>query len=94
MTAPEGTPLARVEGVVRGKLFWVFSKLAEKALLFQPAAPKEYASGKGFHYPGRSSRLLLTDETRRAVGECRRRRRSRRRTSSVPRSDRWCGIMR
>lgn len=62
VAAPEGTPLAQVEATVRGKLFWVFAKLAEKALLFQPAPQKEYVSGEGFHYLGRSYRLLLTEE--------------------------------
>ncbi len=62
VTAPEGTPLPQVEAVVRGKLFWVFSKLAEKALLFQPPPRKEYVSGEGFHYLGRSYRLLLVDD--------------------------------
>jgi predicted metal-dependent hydrolase len=61
VTAPEGTPLGQVEGVVRRKLFWVFAKLAEKALLFHPPPKKEYVSGEGFHYLGRSYRLLLTD---------------------------------
>ena len=63
VAAPEKTPLSEVAGVVRGKLFWVFSKLAEKALLFRPAPAKEYVSGEGFHYLGRSYRLLLTDES-------------------------------
>jgi predicted metal-dependent hydrolase len=62
VAAPEGTPLGQVEAVVRRKLFWVFAKLAEKALLFQPPPRKEYVSGEGFHYLGRSYRLLLTDE--------------------------------
>src|SRR5262245_56360039 len=61
VTAPEGEPLDKVEAVVRKKLFWVFAKLTEKALLFQPPPTKEYVSGEGFHYLGRSYRLLLTD---------------------------------
>ncbi len=48
--------------MVRGKLFWVFSKLSEKALQFHPAPDKEYVSGEGFHYLGRSFRLLLTED--------------------------------
>lgn len=59
VSAPQATPLAKVEAVVRGKLFWVFGKLAEKALLFQPAPEKEYVTGEGFFYLGRSYRLLL-----------------------------------
>ncbi|HBI45534.1 MAG TPA: hypothetical protein DDY78_22170 [Planctomycetales bacterium] len=60
VTASEDAPLAQVESVARGKLFWVFAKLAEKALLFQPPPAKEYVSGKGFHYLGRSERRKLT----------------------------------
>lgn len=63
VSAPEETPLAHVEKVVRSKLFWVFAKLAEKALLFRPAPQKEYVSGEGFHYLGRSYRLLLVERT-------------------------------
>ncbi len=58
---PEKADLARVEAVVRAKLFWVFTKLAEKALLFRPVPEKEYISGEGFFYLGRSYRLLLVD---------------------------------
>src|SRR5262249_23631952 len=62
VAAPVETDTGKVEGVVRGKLFWVFAKLAEKALLFQPAPAKDYVSGEGFYYLGRSYRLLLADE--------------------------------
>jgi len=62
VAAPESAPSDQVEAVVRSKLFWVFAKLAEKALLFKPAPPKEFVSGEGFHYLGRSYRLLLTDD--------------------------------
>jgi predicted metal-dependent hydrolase len=62
ITAPEETPVPDIETVVRKKLFWIFAKLAEKALLLQPALAKEYVSGEGFHYLGRSYRLLFTAE--------------------------------
>jgi len=60
--APRPAPLVQVEALVRGKLTWVFDKLAEKALLSQPGPAKEYVSGAGFHYLGRSHRLLLTND--------------------------------
>lgn len=59
---PDQADLAQVEKTVRGKLFWVFTKLAEKALLFQPSPEREYVSGAGFYYLGRSYRLLLVDD--------------------------------
>jgi predicted metal-dependent hydrolase len=59
---PHQDDIEQVEKAVRGKLFWVFTKLAEKALLFQPAPEKEYVSGEGFYYLGRSYRLLLVDD--------------------------------
>lgn len=62
VAVPDGADMAQVEKAVRGKLFWVFTKLAEKALLFQPVPEKEYVSGEGFYYLGRSYRLLLVDE--------------------------------
>jgi predicted metal-dependent hydrolase len=63
VSAPSGADLNGVEQAVRARLFWVFTKLAEKALLFQPAPEKEYVSGEGFCYLGRSYRLQLTDGT-------------------------------
>src|SRR4051794_12678910 len=61
VAVPEGAGMTQVEEAVRAKLFWVFTKLAEKALLFQPTPEKEYVSGEGFYYLGRSYRLLLVD---------------------------------
>jgi predicted metal-dependent hydrolase len=62
VAVPDQADMAEVEEVVRSKLFWVYSKLTEKQLLFNPGPPKEYVSGEGFPYLGRSYRLLLTDE--------------------------------
>ena len=61
VAAPVGLAADRVEAAVRGKLLWVYTKLAGQALLFRAAAPKQYVSGEGFYYLGRSHRLLLTD---------------------------------
>lgn len=44
------------------KLLWVYTKLAEKKLLFQPSRPKKFIDGEGFYYLGKSYRLLLVDE--------------------------------
>jgi predicted metal-dependent hydrolase len=59
--APAETPLAEVEAFAREKRFWIYTKLAEKELLLPPAQPKEFVSGEGFYYLGRSYRLLLVD---------------------------------
>src|SRR5262245_12481573 len=61
VAAPVALEVARVESVVQGKLLWVYRKLAEQALLFRDTTQKEYVSGEGFCYLGRSYRLLLTE---------------------------------
>lgn len=57
--APEGTEARRLESAVRAKRFWLYTKMAEKESLRQTVPSKEYVSGEGFHYLGRSYRLLL-----------------------------------
>lgn len=59
LTAPHDCSVERVEQVAREKQFWVYSKLAEKNLLFRAPPPKEYVSGESFFYLGRSYRLKL-----------------------------------
>lgn len=61
LTAPEDCPEATIEEIVRKKQLWVHTKLAQKRLLFRPRAQKEYVTGEGFQYLGRSYRLLLVD---------------------------------
>ncbi len=61
VAVPDQVEVAEVEAAVRSKLLWVFGKLAEKSLLFKPGPEKEYVSGEGFCYLGRSYRLLLID---------------------------------
>lgn len=43
------------------KRLWIDTKLAEKEALGRPAPAREYVSGEGFPYLGRSYRLLLVD---------------------------------
>ena len=60
--APEGTGTGTLEGFVRDRQFWIYTKLAEKSALLHPGPAKEFVSGEGFRYLGRSYRLLLVDD--------------------------------
>jgi predicted metal-dependent hydrolase len=40
---------------------WIYKKLAEKDLLLSPRPTREFVTGEGFAYLGRSHRLLLRD---------------------------------
>jgi predicted metal-dependent hydrolase len=59
LVAPNKVPTERLERFVRAKRFWVYTKLAARALLPPPAPPKQFVSGEGFPYLGRFHRLLL-----------------------------------
>lgn len=59
--APSGCPPERLSDFVQEKRFWIYRKLAEKELVRVPLARKEYVTGEGFLYLGRSYRLLLVD---------------------------------
>jgi predicted metal-dependent hydrolase len=67
LTAPHDCSVERVEEIARAKQFWVYSKLAEKNLLFRAPPPKEYVSGESFFYLGRSYRLKLVADADQAV---------------------------
>ena len=60
--APLGTPPELLEGFIQDKQFWVYTKLAQKDALSHPVQTKEFVTGEGFRYLGRSYRLLLVDE--------------------------------
>lgn len=62
LSAPEGCPTRLMEKFVREKRFWIYRKLAEKDALTPAAPKKQFVSGEGFPYLGRSYRLLLVDE--------------------------------
>lgn len=59
--APEDLGHGLIEDFICEKRFWIYTKLAEKEKLTRPQSPKEYVSGEGFHYLGRTYRLLLVD---------------------------------
>lgn len=67
IAAPADCPLDLIEKTARKRLLWVHKKLAEKRLLRHPATEKEFVTGEGFHYLGRSYRLLLVDPEEEAV---------------------------
>jgi predicted metal-dependent hydrolase len=59
LAAPADCPLERIEQIAKEKRFWIYTKLAEKEMLFKPQRSKEYVTGEGFYYLGRSYRLSL-----------------------------------
>lgn len=59
--APEGATSARLEAFIHEKRTWVYRKVAEKEALRRTVPVREYVSGEGFPYLGRSYRLLLVN---------------------------------
>lgn len=62
VAAPPGVTNEEISAFVREKRFWLFTKLAEKQSYQRPVVTKEFVTGEGFSYLGRSYRLLLVDE--------------------------------
>ena len=54
LSTPPQVPIETLEKVVNEKRLWIHSKLIEKESLNPPAPAKEYVSGEGFYYLGRS----------------------------------------
>lgn len=61
IAAPDDAPMHVLEDFVREKQYWVYTKLAKKEELRHTVPTKEYVTGEGFWYLGRSYRLLLVD---------------------------------
>jgi predicted metal-dependent hydrolase len=55
--APEGASLERLAAVVRQRASWAVTKLRQVELANRPDRPREFISGEGFTYLGRSFRL-------------------------------------
>lgn len=62
LTAPVGFDASKLEDYARDRLFWIYTKLAEKDTRRHPSSPKEFVTGEGFWYLGRSHRLQIVDE--------------------------------
>jgi predicted metal-dependent hydrolase len=61
ITAPRDCEEADLVAFAYDKRMWVHKKLAQKDLLLSRRPTKEFVSGEGFAYLGRSHRLLLAD---------------------------------
>jgi hypothetical protein len=59
--APHGCDEAKLAEFAHEKRMWVYKKLAEKDLLLSRRPVKEFVSGEGFAYLGRSHRLVVSD---------------------------------
>lgn len=58
---PEAEPADLVR-LVKAKRRWLYGKLAERQALGEARPSRQYVSGEGFFYLGRSHRLLLVDD--------------------------------
>ncbi len=68
LRAPTGVATARLERFATQKRMWVREKLSRKEAVASPRSrPREFVSGEGFPYLGRSYRLLLVARQDRAL---------------------------
>lgn len=61
VTAPQQVSIEQLTAFVTEKRLWVYTKLAEKERLQRPVTQKQYVTGEGFLYLGRTYRLKLAD---------------------------------
>ena len=61
LAAPRGADETKLRDFVRAKRYWIYKKLAEKEQLQRPIPRKEYVSGEGFLYLGRSYMLRIVE---------------------------------
>ena len=66
MNVPVDCTQDTMKSIGREKRLWIFSRLAERELLFQPKRIREFVSGESFFYLGRSYRLLLEKKSKAA----------------------------
>jgi predicted metal-dependent hydrolase len=59
LSAPLDCPQEIIERAAREKYRWIYSKLAQREMLFKAPPSKEFVNGEGFYYLGRSYRLRL-----------------------------------
>jgi predicted metal-dependent hydrolase len=64
VAAPLGCLTAEIEQMVRRRLLWIYRRLQERELAPAPPEPKQYVSGEGFDYLGRTYRLQIVSPER------------------------------
>lgn len=62
-SVPPGVDPNELARLVKAKRRWLYGKLADHQTLGPRRPPRQYVSGEGFSYLGRSYRLLLVDDT-------------------------------
>lgn len=62
VAAPNGADRQVLIDFIQDKRVWVYSKLARRESMQSAVSPKEFVSGEGFPYLGRSYRLLVVPE--------------------------------
>jgi predicted metal-dependent hydrolase len=67
VNAPRGCDKDQLVAFAHEKRMWVYKKLAEKDLLLSHRPAKDFVSGEGFAYLGRSYRLLLAEQVDQAI---------------------------
>ncbi|WP_199486582.1 M48 family metallopeptidase [Actinomadura logoneensis] len=61
-TVPPGLAPDDLAKVIKSRRRWLYGKLAERQEIGEGRPPREFVSGEGFFYLGRSYRLLLVEE--------------------------------
>ncbi|MCT2589702.1 M48 family metallopeptidase [Streptomyces sp. N2-109] len=61
VTVPPGTGQTELVKLVRSRRQWLYTKLAERESLSEGRPPRDYVSGEGFPYLGRSHRLMVVE---------------------------------
>jgi len=59
LSAPLDCPQELIERAAEEKYRWIYTKLAQKEMLFKAPPTKVFVNGEGFYYLGRSYRLRL-----------------------------------
>ena len=58
---PHNCPDTLISTFFQQKKFWIYQKLAEKKLYKEVPSEKEYVSGEGFTYLGKTYKMILAD---------------------------------
>ncbi|MDY7076964.1 MAG: SprT family zinc-dependent metalloprotease [Chloroflexota bacterium] len=61
LATPPDVPQDALEQFIEDNLLWLYTKLAEKERQARPSVPRQYVTGEGFYYLGRSYRLKIVN---------------------------------